>query len=200
MESMNRSTLLIPLFCLLTSPLAYSNDHGFPTLNTMGRYLGVGWSHHTYHSKVDGRFNVITNRHPACEYPSSSLTHVYDAGYTNYPPRNFPLGSSSNFWQAPTPSVVEQKSKAPQKVSVLESEKGENSSSRKVELDTQPEIVGPEQTKPEPAFIEPPKPKEPPPSWLKPFLDQDKRDDEALQIQSSPSDKTSAASSVNRYR
>lgn len=56
---------------------AWSADHGFPVLNAAGRYLGVGWSHHTYHSNTSGRFPMMERRHPATNYPSRYLSYSY---------------------------------------------------------------------------------------------------------------------------
>jgi hypothetical protein len=66
---------------------AGATDHGFAGVNTLGRYLGWGWSKHTYHSQVDGRLNVITNRHQANQYGSGQLQYPYSPGYSNYPAR-----------------------------------------------------------------------------------------------------------------
>lgn len=56
---------------------AWSADHGFPVLNAAGRYLGVGWSHHTYHSNTSGRFPLMERRHPTTNYPSRYLSYPY---------------------------------------------------------------------------------------------------------------------------
>lgn len=176
---MKRKSLGIALSLMLVSSVASAGDYGFPALNTVGRYLGVGWSHHTYHSRVDGRFDVITNRHPASAYPSTALNHIYSPGYVNLPERPYDP-SGANFWGAPIAAVqpnmtsiqsngsVPQPKRAPEEVKAVE------------------QLPPKAQPKPQ----QPPKPMEPPPNWLKPYLDSQKKqaEGETIELERSPSD------------
>lgn len=196
MDSMNRQKFFIALIWTLSGSLAYSNEFGFPALNTVGRYLGVGWSHHTYHSQVDGRFNIITNRHSACQYPNRTLTNIYSPDYNNYPPRQLTNAVAPTFW---TPNVIPQgmPTTLPES-SILESNR-KKGAEPKTNVE---EIAPPEETIPAKPF-DPPKPIEPPPRWLKPFLEEEKANKasgDLIELDRSPSDKTSNAPVNNRYR
>ncbi len=69
---------------LVVAP-ASAVDHGLPLLNSAGRYLGVGWSHHSYHSNVSGRSEVLDRAHPASDYPSRCLHHHNADSFSYYP-------------------------------------------------------------------------------------------------------------------
>lgn len=195
---MKRNMIGLGLVLGLLSSSATAQEMGFPGLNTAGRYLGVGWSHHTYHSRVDGRLNAISNRHPASSYSSSSLDFMYSPGYTNFPNRACSQADSS-LWNAP--AVVENglgsmptKSIVDPKQSLPSSPKLAPEQNRKAE-----ELAAPKPIKP----VEPPKPKEPPPNWLKPYLDGEKAKAESDEIELEPSPNDSKSTSLllpNRYR
>lgn len=184
---MKRKSSGIALSLMLVSSVAFAGDYGFPALNTAGRYLGVGWSHHTYHSRVDGRFDVISNRHPASAYPSAALSHIYAPGYVNLPARQYD-SSAADFWGAPITSVQPNMtnmqsgggSMSPSGVSILQQKRASE------------EVKAAEQLPPKspPKPQQPPKPKEPPPSWLKPYLDSQKKqaESEMIELEQSPSD------------
>lgn len=208
---MNRNSLLVLLVWTFSTTITFAHDYGFPTLNSVGRYLGVGWSHHTFHSRVDGRFDIISQRHPASAYPSNNLSYVYSPHYNNYPPR--PLGSSDqiDFWHAPK-TEAPTKAFSPPNTSILESvpaPKPNQSKNNAEELLPPPisDLTEPrdsaDASSASPPPTDPPKPKEPPPNWLKPFLESEKTESVAppIQLEPSPSDKTTSAPLIiNRYR
>lgn len=163
--------------------------------------MGWGWSHHTYHSQVDGRFNLVTNRHPASQYPSNQLSYMYSPEYNNLPPRPLTYSPTPTFWHPPT--VVDKSNNAESGThSLLDSDsaKARGSAGAK-KPEAEPAKV--EELAP-PKPIDPPKPKEPPPSWLRPYLEDDKPSQEQgdlIELDSSPSDKSAyQLSAPNRYR
>jgi hypothetical protein len=65
-----------------------------------------------------------------------------------------------------------------------------------------PEVIDlPKPNQPEKSS-EPPKPKEPPPGWLKPYLEDDKdtKAGDLIELDPSPSDKTSSKLEYTRFR
>lgn len=58
-----------------------AQDHDFPTLNSIGRFLGYGYTNGGYHTGNNGQWDAIKQRHPASSYRSSSLLYPYQAGY-----------------------------------------------------------------------------------------------------------------------
>ncbi|MCA9130639.1 MAG: hypothetical protein KDB22_26305 [Planctomycetales bacterium] len=65
----------------LAATSACSQEYDFPVLNSMGRFLGVGYSRHGYHSAADGRPNIVTRIHAPQKYASGQLMYPYSPGY-----------------------------------------------------------------------------------------------------------------------
>lgn len=61
--------------------IGISQDQDHPILNSIGRFLGVGYTHGGYHAAADGRFNLVTDRHPAPAYRSGQLLSLYSPHY-----------------------------------------------------------------------------------------------------------------------
>lgn len=155
----------------LTQGWVSADERNLPALNAFGRFMGIGWST-GYHSNADGRFQMVKKNHPASAYPSSQLTHIYHPGYNPVRPgipnttahvyQSIPQGAQ---YGAPTQLVP-----APTLAPSLDS--------------SAPQKVTPE--KPTPEVVAPPKPVEPPPDWLRPYLqegspsDQKKDSDDLL--------------------
>ncbi len=200
---MKKKTIGFALGLLFAAAPAMAGEFGFPTLNTAGRYFGVGWSHHTYHSRVDGRYDVITNRHPACAYPSTALSAFYSPDYTNFPQRPDADNQGYGFWK--TPSIVPlppNSSRREDSILNDQSRVGVGGAAPRPAPELRPEELTPPKVNSRPA--EPPKPKEPPPNWLKPYLDGEKKkaDSELIELEPSPNDGKHATlpGSSNRYR
>lgn len=193
---MNRISLCSVLWVSLSACQTYANEHGFPALNTIGRYLGVGWSHHTYHSQVDGRFDIISHRHPACAYPSRALSSIYSTNHNSIyiAPQSLP----ADFWQVP--SIVDRpKSNTPPHQSILESDKRvwRMEPKKADELPDRRQQVPPSNRND--ASIT----KEPLPGWLEPYMEDErtkKKDSVQIELESSPSDRASAAIKLNPRR
>lgn len=197
---MKRTSVVLALALSFLSNACFAeDDFGFPAINTLGRYLGVGWSYHTYHSRVDGRIKAITNRHPAEAYPSSSLSYMYAPGYTNYPPA---ANKPQPFWNAPVVQNIQPVNPLSQPISqgsmVPEVARPSNLPKRAPEEKQIEELRPPASVKPQ----VPAKPQEPPPGWLKPYLDGDKSksDGSLIELEPSPSDAKSTQLPQNTYR
>lgn len=200
---MKKKTIGFALALLFAgSPAVMADEFGLPTLNTAGRYLGVGWSHHTYHSRVDGRYDVITNRHPACAYPSSALSSFYSPEYTNFPPRPESHSQGIGFWRTPTITQLPADATKRDDSILSESSRPGAATGPKLAPQLNREELAPPKVNVRP--VDPPKPKEPPPSWLKPYLDSEKNksDSELIELEPSPNDGKHAMSpgAANRYR
>ena len=72
-------------------PAAPAGD-GAPWLNAVGRFLGVGYSQHGYHSPHARPAAVVHNR-PATAYPSSHLQQIYLPAEYAAPPRQHFYGA-----------------------------------------------------------------------------------------------------------
>ncbi len=57
-------------------------QHNYPTMNAMGRFLGIGWNHGYHSGQYDGRFKAIKDKHPAEMYASRSLLYPFHASYS----------------------------------------------------------------------------------------------------------------------
>ncbi len=57
-------------------------QHNYPTMNAMGRFLGIGWNHGYHSGQYDGRFQAIKDKHPAEMYASRSLLYPFHASYS----------------------------------------------------------------------------------------------------------------------
>ncbi|GAB5404957.1 MAG: hypothetical protein Aurels2KO_31880 [Aureliella sp.] len=127
---------------LAATPLSASaQEHEFPALNSLGRFLGVGYSNTGYHGRRDGRFDVIKARQPS-HYASSGLSYPYDPAYRPYRP--------ARVTQAPIPGA--QQFAAPSGPTAA------------------PELPSDEPEEIKPEEVKPAKPVGPPPQWLKPHL------------------------------
>lgn len=136
---------LLLLATLVSTPLsAIGQETEFPTINTIGRFLGVGYSHTGYHGRRDGRFDAIERRHPASNYGSNGLLYPYDLAYRPVRPMRMPAPAAVHS----TPRVAPAMPKIAPPQPAIEPE----------QVDT-----------PDPT---PPKPSVPPPQWLKPHLKQ----------------------------
>lgn len=78
---------------------AWGADSEFPVLNSIGRFWGVGYTRGGYQAALDGRFDIVTNRHPALNYRIGGLPHY---SQPLYPPPN--ASSSASPVVAPTPT------------------------------------------------------------------------------------------------
>jgi hypothetical protein len=116
-------------------------------MNSIGRFFGIGWSNGYHSGTYDGRYQVVKARHPAHNYGSNALQHPYHPGYE--PQRPY-AQSTQNYPQPIFSNTGEfQSGSIPAGVS--------------------------SQASPTPAPAVPPKPVEPPPTWLRQFLkDEDK--------------------------
>ncbi len=123
---------------------AWGADSEFPVLNSIGRFWGVGYTRGGYHAAQDGRFDIVTNRHPAPNYRPGSLPHYSQPIYSPPPASPSPV-------VAPTPTV--QKS-------------GDKSSAPK-KSEAKP---GAPEANELPRPVVPAKPAGPPPRWLEDYL------------------------------
>ncbi len=136
-------------------------QHNLPALNSVGRFFGVGWSHGYHSGCYDGRFQHVKDSHPASMYPSSQLLYPYSAGYSaatmtagyaTHPPLNLHPGAGAGMALSP----VDQMHAAPG----LRTMPSRNPSSGTL---TQPK--------------KPAEPAQPPPAWLKPYLNNSSESD-----------------------
>ncbi len=185
--------LVAPQLGIVAPQRVSAQDREFPVLNSLGRYLGVGYTRAGYHAANDGRFDVVTQLHPASDYRRGGL----------------PMNSMSNFggapivqgWQPPPTAAVSNsstpaaQSPATGKATPGANEKPSPNNERSSSKPVAPELI--ETPKP----IAPPKPSGPPPSWLQDYLkDEEEASSKAtnspkdsielkeLEIDSSPSD------------
>ncbi|MBX3420091.1 MAG: hypothetical protein KF752_00905 [Pirellulaceae bacterium] len=179
----NKLVKVIALGLAMHGATAQAVDYGFPMANTIGRYWGVGWSHHSYHSHHDARFSIVAHRHPSSRYPSQGLLYPYAADYVNHPPES--VHQRAQFLQL-TPGV-------PHSESILNrSLQGAGQASptdvEPTKNQNKPEVV----RKPPPA-----KPVAPPPAWIRPYLEtrppeapssEQIGEGELIEIEPSPSD------------
>ncbi len=129
-------------------------QHNLPALNSVGRFFGVGWSHGYHSGCYDGRFQHVKDSHPASMYPSSQLLYPYSpgysaatmsAGYAMHQPMS--VYSGQGVGMAPTPAEPMHPSPS------LRATPGRNPPTGAL---TQPK--------------KPAEPVQPPPAWLKPYL------------------------------
>lgn len=160
----------ILLGLLAANPLpGRAQDHDFPILNSLGRYLGVGYTRGGYHAAYDGRPNVVTDRHPAAEYRSAGFQNYQQPALYAHP---LPPQWQSNTAASPAPSS------APN--SPINAPQPHGQPTAGSTTGPQPEVL---QAPPPQA---PPKPVGPPPSWLKEYL-QDEQAKQPQEATSSPS-------------
>jgi hypothetical protein len=165
---------------------AQAQQHNHPALNSFGRFFGIGWSHGYQSGSIDGRFQHIKDQHPASMYPSSRMLYPYSPNYSamqvSY---GQPTNHSGNMhWgggsMTPAPHMHP-------------GHAGYSSPAHGIVV---PQPGANQKVQP----AQPPKPVEPPPAWLKPFLNQDSEvidtpkasqeaPEEVVPRQDSPSDK-----------
>ena len=74
-----QSRILVALMLAATFPsgVVLADDNGHPLLNSVGRFLGIGYTHHGYHASQGGQLNIVKQNHPAANYRSSHLLAPY---------------------------------------------------------------------------------------------------------------------------
>ncbi len=156
-----KSVVLLGL--LVSTPnCGWAQDREFPTLNSIGRFWGVGYTRGGFHAAQDGRFDVVTNRHPATDYRRGGL-----------PTRNSMNYSPTVDWTPPTaapPGAFATPTQAPP----LNADKSQPSNSPKSPARSNPQSSVPPVTVeaiPAPKPVVPAKPTQPPPAWLQEYLE-----------------------------
>ncbi len=163
---------------LAVPQLTSAQDREFPTLNSIGRYLGVGYTRSGFQAANDGRFDIVSGRHPATDYRAGGLPQ---RAFQNQHGAPAVLG-----WQpqqtmqfAPTPTTTTTSpnsatSNAP--LTDKEPPKGSPGLGKSPAQETSPSNDpssrnprGPEVLE-TPKPISPPKPDGPPPTWLQDYL------------------------------
>lgn len=154
------AVLSISVGLSLTSS-ATAQEHNHPALNAFGRFWGIGWSNGYHAGAYDGRFQHVKDSHPASMYGSNALLYPYQPGYE--PQRPFIQASPgyaqpvySEFGESQAFGSILQNSPTHQHHGVHQG------------------AANPMAPTPAPAV--PPKPVEPPPTWLRPFLKEDAKD------------------------
>lgn len=161
---------------------AGAQEHNLPALNAFGRFWGIGWSNGYHSGAYDGRFQHVKESHPAAMYGSNALLYPYQPGYE---PQRPSIQASQGYSQPVYSNVGESQMFG----SILQ----------------QPSNQMPQgysgQAAPTPPPVVPPKPVEPPPTWLRPFLKDDAKEgaelpkpksrEELEAEESSPSDQLS---------
>lgn len=105
MRKVLRSWLLLGLISTAGAcELASADEHAFTRLNAVGRYLGVGYSHHGYHSGPSARLQVVQQNYPASAYPSTYRPSPYLPAEFAYRPQR----SVSGYPLSPGPSLAPQ--------------------------------------------------------------------------------------------
>lgn len=141
------------LATVLAAPhAARSADSEFPVLNSIGRFLGVGYTRGGYQAAQDGRFDAMADRHPASNYRMGGLQRYSQPLYIPPPKAITPAPV-----MAPTPAIQKpgDKNSAP------------TNSGVKPGLG---EVIVP------PGPVAPTQPTEPPPPWLQDYLQEEKAD------------------------
>lgn len=64
-----------------------AEERNHPTLNSIGRFWGIGWSQGYHSGSADGRFERVKDRHPSSRYGSSNLTNLYRPGHEQISPQ-----------------------------------------------------------------------------------------------------------------
>lgn len=148
----------------MASRTAWGADHEFPVINSIGRFLGVGYTHGGYHAAQDGRLNVISNRHPAGNYRPGGLPQHTRPLYSA--PRSL-VGSGPSPLLAPvladaTPPTSGRAGESPSDASP-----SDNFSNKRPPAPQAAAAVTPEA---------PTRGSEPPPAWLEEYLQQAEAD------------------------
>lgn len=132
---------------------AEAQEHNLPALNAFGRFWGMGWSNGYHAGAYDGRFQHIKDSHPASMYGSNALLYPYHPGYEPHRP-----------FMQPSPTHLQP----------VYSTNGDTQAFGSIlHQPTNAAPNGFNQSAPVAAPPVPPKPVEPPPTWLRPFLKDD---------------------------
>ncbi len=150
---------------------AWGADSEFPVLNSIGRFLGVGYRRGGYQAAQDGRFDAVANRHPASNYRIGGLPHYSQPLYSP-PPKATTLSSPVVAPNLAAPKSADNKA-TPQTPGAKPSA---------------PEAIAP------PKPTAPTKPAGPPPRWLEDYLQGEDAKDEVNEI---PQPKNNAQPSGN---
>ncbi len=57
-------------------------QHNLPTMNAVGRFLGIGWNRGYHSGQYDGRFQATKDKHPASMYSSRGLLYPFHPSYS----------------------------------------------------------------------------------------------------------------------
>lgn len=128
---------VLVVFLLFATGNSFAQERKYPILNSMGRFLGVGYTRGGYHAGANGQFLIVKHRHPASDYRSRALAYPYQAGYAPVTPAVAP--------QSPSGMTPRQASPAP---TVL----------LKPQLDPPPQLPNPALTPPDVPRKAPPPP------------------------------------------
>jgi hypothetical protein len=148
-------------FGLSLASSASAQQHNYPALNAFGRFWGFGWSDGYHAGAYDGRYQHVKDSHPASMYGSNALLYPYQAGYE--PQRPY-MHASQGYSQPAYSEMGESQAFG----SILQSAPNQ----------VQQGMVSP--IGPTPAPVVPPKPVEPPPTWLRPYLKDEAKADAEL--------------------
>ncbi len=148
-----RSVILGLAFGLNATTSLFAQQHfNLPTMNALGRVFGIGWNAGYHSGPYDGRFQFIKDAHPASNYASQGLLYPYHPSYTAAQLGHQPVLYSQPTLATPLPASQSTINVQGKSQSILQNS----------------EVV--------PA----PKPVDPPPSWLRPYLkDESKAQDSA---------------------
>lgn len=149
--------LTVLLGSVLAGPLyqVAAADHDFSAFNSIGRYLGIGYTRGGYHAAYDGRPDLVTNRHPASAYRTGGLPYnPAQAYYSGYP---------QGVVASPAPTVAPQGNRPQATLQILPGQAKPSAS---------PAQPSAEKVQP-PGPVAPANPTEPPPNWLKDYLKQE---------------------------
>jgi len=133
---------------------AGAQERNLPAMNAFGRFWGIGWSNGYHAGAYDGRFQNIKDSHPAGMYGSNALLYPYHPGYE--PQR--PYTQASQGYAQPVYSNIGESQVFGSILHHPSNQLPQSTSN---------------QVSPTPAPVIPPKPVEPPPTSLRPFLKDD---------------------------
>ncbi len=93
------------------SASAYSQELEFPILNSIGRYLGVGYTRGGYHAAQDGRLDLVSQLHPPGNYRLGGLPQNY-----GYPTLSTPTVRMETMQYLPAPVAAPALPKKPETI------------------------------------------------------------------------------------
>lgn len=175
----NQGGLVVPKFVkravllgiVLAAPqLGWGAEHEFPVMNSIGRFWGVGYTRGGYQAAQDGRFDVVTARHPASNYRMGGLPNYSQQHFSTAPMVAAPLPASVLVPNAPDRNGAANHS----------AQGGPAANAKPGKPPTSAEVV------PVPQPMVPAKPATPPPRWLEDYL---QGQESSQSQQSSPSTK-----------